>query len=301
MVVGMIGRLTWGAVVGVVGMVLAGCGGDDQDPPAAQGVVLAKAGWLPPAGVTVEKSTERWLNNAKMVMSDGNRKLEGGMSTVSRADLREEVVGDGVVRVTCVKDRQRNVLVVGGQQQMRPEVVNPLEGQSVLVSRRGPLWEARLESGTPPTPAEQMALNALTAEWMKNTDVKIYGTAPRVVGEEWEVDAAALPALAGAGETLTGNMTIKLVELAEFGGGRCAVLEGDLDVTGQLPAGAGAEPRKIRIKGKIKVRRSLEHFEDVSHELKGLMFMSGVQRVGAVDMTLVAEGELILRGVAAIR
>jgi hypothetical protein len=294
---GMIGRVATGAAVLVIGVMVGGCGSEQSE----EGIVLAKSGWSPPAGVTVEKSTERWLHNAKMVMSAGGRKLEGGMSTVSRGDFREEVVDRGVVRVTCVKDRQRNVMVVNGKQELRPEVVNPLEGQPVLVERRGPLWEARLESGKSPSPGEQRALHAMAAEWTKDTDVNIYGTAPRRIGDEWEVDAANLPSLAGAGEELSGTMTIRLSDLGEFGGYKCAVLEGDLDVTGQVPGAGGAAPRKFRIKGKIKVQRSLEHFVDLRYELKGLMFMSGIQKVGEVDMTLVAEGEMIMRGMAAIR
>ena len=51
--VGMIGRLMGGVAVLAVGLMLCGCGSEEE-----QGIVLAKEGWLRPPGVTVEKSTE---------------------------------------------------------------------------------------------------------------------------------------------------------------------------------------------------------------------------------------------------
>ncbi|WP_035613676.1 hypothetical protein, partial [Haloferula sp. BvORR071] len=109
----------------------------------------------------------------------------------------------------------------------------------------------------------------------KDSELAMYGEAPRKVGEKWNVDPKNLGGFADA-KNLTGTFTVEFVEIKDFQGTPCAVLKSQFDVVGQADSEGGEGPKMtMKLKGEALSHRSLADKEDLEAKITSTMTMDG--------------------------
>ncbi|MGJ8643016.1 MAG: hypothetical protein ACSHX9_06380 [Luteolibacter sp.] len=232
--------------------------------------VLAVAGEPIPAGTTAEY-------NSKMSMPDGVVKItlqgqlmDGTSEMESVEKRRVESLEDGSYRYLLIEEVENQTMTMMGQAQPMPPKVNPLVGLPVIVTKGADgTWVADLEEGevTPETITE---LDDIAEGLNDDDDAKLYGTEPRKVGDEWEVESADLMGV----ENGVGAFNLKFDSIEEYEGVRCAKITGNFEIKGTEEDAAEGE-MTITLTGNYLAYRSLEGRYDVSKKMNGTMSVKG--------------------------
>jgi hypothetical protein len=245
-------------------------GGGSVAGGAEDGVILAVEGEVLPVGKVQVYDYSMGMDGGKVSVKLPDQTSEGTLSMKETKKRKVESIGEGKYRYTMVEERKTERSTMMGQEQPAKETVNPLEGLAVIAEKGAEgTWTAKLESGEA-TAEMEAELEKIAEELSKDTDAKIYGTARRKVGDEWEVPGSDMMGVKGA----EGTVKLKFEGIEDFGGESCAKLTGTLDLSGS-PEGEVPEGIKMRMTGDFVVFRSIEHRVDRQNKLTGKMEVSG--------------------------
>ncbi len=115
----------------------------------------------------------------------------------------------------------------------------------------------------------------------------MYGDSPRKVGDEWKVD----PSKTGFGEgtDLTGDYSVKFVEVKDYQGAKCAVLKATYDFKGKIESQPGSPGLGMRMKGEAVSLRSIADLQDLDVQIDATMTLDGAPADG---VTMNVEGPM---------
>ncbi len=194
------------------------------------------------------------------------------MSSTHESEMRREILSNQTSRVTILGDLQRSKRTLGGLPQTDPPTEGALAGRTVTFGREGTAWRGTLEGGEA-SEEQQLEIEALAAKLGNEEAVAMFGTEPRRVGDEWEIDPSNASILTTGGE-FTGSYLLRFERVEEYEGLRCAVLEGTIDVSRRTVDRLGGEDSGMRINARASIYRSLDHLENLKSEIVGNLVMS---------------------------
>jgi hypothetical protein len=250
-------------------------------------LLLHDKDYHPPENSRVLKTMRMKMSSENLVLTMGELVLKGALTSTTGEEVQGLQINPDQARYLLTKSTSQNSFVLGGKEQVEPEEKAPLLQVSVILERAKDRWSARLEKGEA-TKEQEEALGELEDEWNADFDSEMYGTKPRRIGEQGEVDANDIPGFRDAAEGVKGKVTLTLVGEKAVNGERFARLKGTIDAVMMVKAEADDDPdTKIGLKGKIKLLRSLKYFTDTEIEMKGQMSMTveGPGSTGPMKMT----------------
>lgn len=251
---------------------------------AGESYVLAKKNFVPPAGSVLERENTFSIKDAPMEISAGGQKMKGVMNQSEKSVETLEVVSPAKLKLTLAAKRTVGKMLINGQEQKQPEKEDPLLGKTVVLDLVDGKWTAALDGGEPGA-EQKKALEKKAAEANRDSGYNIYGDKPRKPGDEWKVD----PAKTGIGdaEDVTGDFTVKFLEVKETESGKCAILQFTFDFKGKT--GEEGQKMDMSFKGEALATRSLEILEDIEVKLKGTLTIQGEPSPG---MSMKVEGPM---------
>jgi len=252
----------------------SGGGGVGSTAPAAKSSshILARKDELGAVGKARIANIEKVMSNAALKFEGGGQRMEG---TFSRREFRTEiteVLDKTKARLTLARIESEGSMVLNGTSQPTPENPDPLREVPVILELKDGTWTATFETGAP-TPAQQQALEKVAAEF-GGEGYTLYGDTPRKPGDRWEVDASKLGEFGGL-ESLAGTFRVEFIEVKEFKGTPCAVLEMKIDISGLATRERSIKPMSMKLKGNAVVHRSLEDLVDLEQLLEGEATIEG--------------------------
>jgi len=244
----------------------------------ADGHVLARKGSLPQPGKAITHSTVQEMKDAALTLEVGEQKIEGKASSKESTNEVVEGISATKVRRILTSKTSESRMVVMEQEQPGPEKADPLQGLPVILEEKDGKWTATLEEGEA-TPEQKPALEQLAKRNSGDSDLAIYGDAPRKPGDKWDVDLAKLPTFGGATD-LKGSFVVEFVEVKDIQGTPCAVLKSTVDLSGTT-AKEGDEPAlNIKMKGEMLTHRSLADLVDLESKLTATLNLDGTADQG---------------------
>ncbi len=264
--------------------------GEGADLPAATGYVLARPHALPPAGTKGHVSGRFEMVEAPMTLKMPDEQLVGTMTTRTEKAMRYEVLSATEVKILVEKDRDTQEMTLKGERQPRPPKVSPIEGQALTFTLLDGAWVASLDGGGELSDEQREKTKRLSEKLGGSEKVGIYGTGPRTVGEDWEIDPKHIPGM-GVDSNFQGTFHLKFDRVEDYEGHRCAVLLGSMKVVG-TPREDDESGLEINVTASVTTYRSLEHLEDLKMELAGEMSMSGSPQPG---VSMAVRGPLLIQ------
>ncbi|WP_035609859.1 hypothetical protein [Haloferula sp. BvORR071] len=261
-------------------------------PPASAGYVLVKKGLLPaPGTVRTDKLNYEQPESALAVKRDF--KTMKGSSTRKTASTEViEGLAPGKARRTLTSMTNEERTTYNGQEDIKPDKGDPLQGVPVILEYKDGTWTAELESGTPDS-GQQVALKELLDGYKSETDLVIFGETPRKPGEKWVVDASKVERFCGA-TGLEGPFSVEFLKVADVNGVPCAVLKTTFNISGK-PVGTGDEAKswKLSFKGNSLIHRSLTDLTDFESKIDCNYTMDGSP--GGRGVTMSIDGPLTIQ------
>lgn len=193
---------------------------------AGEEYVLAKKSYTPPPGTILTTETSMSMDNAVLTFVAGDHEIAGSAIRSQSQNDTMEILDSHRIRYICTGKQSKNEMAVNGKVQNTPEKPYPLLKKTVILERKDGMWAAYLEDHSEPDAATRKELDSRAKKMNKDMDFKIYGEAPRKVGDEWNADPSTTD-LCGEGNT-TGSFTLKFLEVKEIGGEKCAILKNHL-------------------------------------------------------------------------
>jgi len=233
----------------------------------AKTYVLAKKDYVPPVGSVLETDESMNLKEGKMQMNLQGQPMDGVMSITESATEKVEVLAADKLRYTLIKSANQQKMVMMGQAMPAENKAKAIVGKAIILTRKDGKWSGALEEGKA-TAEETLEIKGVVEKNNNRSDFKIYGDAPRKVGDEWEVDGSDLMGF----DELEGKVKVKFVKVEKLNGTDCAVLDCSFEVKGYPEEVQGAE---MGVSGKVMVHRSLKDMIDVSTKFNGTMAMNG--------------------------
>ncbi|MEP2775600.1 MAG: hypothetical protein ABJQ29_03475 [Luteolibacter sp.] len=235
--------------------------------------ILAVAGEPIPAGTVAEYASVMSMSDGVVKVTMQGQPMDGSADMKTVEKRRVESLADGSYRYLLIEEVETQKMTMMGQPQEMPAKVNPLVGKPVMVTKGADgVWVAKLEEGEA-TPDMISELEDVAKGLNEDEDAKLYGTVPRKVGDEWDVESADLMGI----DNGAGTFKVKFEGIEDFQGERCAKITGTYEIKGLGPdADAGESEMTISLKGDYLSYRSLEGRYDVRKEMKGSMVMESV-------------------------
>lgn len=232
--------------------------------------ILAVAGEPIPAGTTAEYQSKMTMPDGAVKITMPGQVIDGTSEMESVEKRRVESLEDGSYRYLLLEEVEKQTMTLMGQEQPSPPKVNPLAGLPVIVSKgEDGQWEAKLEEGEA-SPELVSELDEVAKGLNDDEDAKLYGTVPRKVGDEWEVESADLMGI----ENGKGVFTVKFESIEEYEGEQCAKISGKFEIKGTDEEEVAGE-MTIAIAGNYLAYRSLEGRYDLNKEMEGTMSVKG--------------------------
>lgn len=218
-------------------------------------------------------------SDAELKVEVAGQSFEGTLNAAKKEELIYDFISDEQIRVSILKNRSLEKSVMAGQEK-NEEDINPSEGKSFLLEKKKGKWvgtveKAELEDAEKEKIAEK--IEELEKNFNENEASQMYGTDPRKVGDSWDVDPTLMPGMTDL-DVNGGKLTLTFVEVKEFQGDLCAVLEMSYLIKGESTAEA-IEGMVMEIAGTGRVVRSLNLFTDLKTVGKMKMKMSGDMEV----------------------
>lgn len=269
-------------VIALLPFLFISCGkksaGKTAESPAAEatteGIVLARKDFLPAVGTVVTTVASMDMEDAVMKVKAGPQEMEGTATQKSSGKETLEILSPEKLRRNVISKKNSGKMSINGNEQPADDKTDPLEGIPVIVERKGGTWTAALESGDKPDAAQQKGLDKMVDEIVRNSDLQMYGAAPRKVGDKWEVDPSKLMNF-GEAEQITGTYSVEFVSVEDFQGTKCAVLKGIFEIKGKTVSEGNAPPMDLHFKGQAMSRRSIADMQDLDVEVDGTMAING--------------------------
>lgn len=257
--------------------------------------VLAVAGEPIPTGTTAEYQSKMTMPDGVVKITMQGQVMDGTSEMESVEKRRVESLEDGSYRYLLIEEVEKQTMTLMGQAQPMPPKLNPLVGLPVIVSKGGDgQWGAKLEEGEA-TPELVSELDEIAEGLNDDDDAKLYGTEPRKVGDEWEVESADLMGV----ENGKGVFKLKFDSIEEHEGERCAKITGKFEIKGTEEE-EGAGEMTITLAGDYLAYRSLEGRYDVSKKMDGTMSVKGdMEPQPGMTMQMDMSGKI--NAVAAVR
>ena len=233
----------------------------------AKTYVLAKKDYMPPAGTVLESTESMELNEGKMQMNIQGQAMEGLMSISENSTEKVEILAVDKIRYTLTEGESKQQMVMMGQAMPAENKSKAIVGKAILITKKDGTWSADLEKGEA-TVLEAPEIKSVAEKRNNQTDHKVYGTVPRKVGDEWEVDGADMMGM----EDMKGKVKVKFVKIEKFNGVDCAVLDCSMDLKGAPKDMKGVG---MTVAGKVVVHRSLKDMVDLNADFSGSMVMDG--------------------------
>ncbi|MEN8693189.1 MAG: hypothetical protein ACN4GG_11225 [Akkermansiaceae bacterium] len=241
--------------------------------------LLATKEYIPTVGTVREDKKAMLMKGAKMQLNISGQIMEGSMTMKDNEQEKYEILAADKIRYTLVQKDLEQKMIFMDQPMPIPAQPSPLVETPVIFTKKDGAWSGALEEGGASV-AQKDKIKDLEDAFNQDADFKVYGDTPRKVGDEWEVDAADIM----GDDELEGKIKVKFSRVEMFEGKNCAVIEGNLDLTGQPEEMAGAT---LKMVGKLTIHRSLADKTDISTKMDGSMSMIGKmepQPGMAVDM-----------------
>ncbi|MGJ8695450.1 MAG: hypothetical protein ACSHYF_03980 [Verrucomicrobiaceae bacterium] len=229
--------------------------------------VLYQENHVLPAGTVLERSLSNTVKDGKLKISMQGEMMDGGMTMETTESDKLESLEGGKYRYTLVSSDESQQMTLMGQPMPANAKVNVMVGKAVVLSKVEGKWVGKLEEGEA-TIEQNAEIVKIQTRLNEDPSAKLYGTAPRKVGDEWESDAAGMMGL----EDFNGKVKTKFVKIEKFQGVACAVLHSTIELNGTVDE---MEEMTMSLTGTVDSRRSLKDLEDLSFEMKGTMKMNG--------------------------
>ena len=236
----------------------------------AKSYVLAKKDYVPPVGTVLESSEAMNLKEGKMQMNFQGQPMEGLMSITESASEKVEILAADKIRYTLVKRASQQKMVMMGQAMPAEDKAKSIVGKAIVLTKKEGEWVGALEEGKA-SAQEELEIKSVADQHNNKykSDHKIYGDAPRKVGDEWEVDGSDLMGF----DDMEGKVKVKFTKVEKLDGVDCAVLDCTFEVKGSPEDLKGVE--EMTVTGKILVHRSIKDLVDVSADFTGTITMTG--------------------------
>jgi len=250
--------------------------------------VLYDVAKFPSKGTVITENETMGLNNCAIVMEMQGQKVNGSMSRNGEKIRVVTFDSDTQITVEVKKNSSSGGMTMMGQKQPIKEELEPLHGQTVILTKADGTWTGKLKEGEA-TDEQKKRIAKIAKNYNgAGNDAQIYGKTPRKIGDTWNVDPSKIDSFGADGEDLEGTFKVTFKGIEKFQGEDCAVLVADIDVTG--PTGDG--DAKMNLKGKARILRSLKNLVDLENKMEGKMKMSGTINQGAGTMKM--EGPMIM-------
>ncbi|GAA5127848.1 hypothetical protein JIN84_08105 [Luteolibacter yonseiensis] len=246
--------------------------------PADAPVILAKRGYLPPAGTKTGMELSIAMEDANVQIDAGGQQMQGKVNQSTKGSETLEFLPGEKIRRTVVSKKISGKMTINGMDQPIPDSSDPLEGSTVLLSKTDGKWTAALEDGSSPTEAQLTAIEKMAKPLNNESDAETYGEAPRKIGDKWEVDPTKIGSF-GEAENLTGTYSVEFVRVEDYQGTPCAVLKAKIDLKGTT-ASKGRGSMKMRIRGDVMTHRSLKDMTDLQVVTSGSVDLDGAPAPG---------------------
>ncbi|MGC4015801.1 MAG: hypothetical protein QM755_14940 [Luteolibacter sp.] len=246
---------------------------------AQDSYVLAKKDDMPKPGTKCEVAKKMAMKNGVLKVKAGDQAMDGTCAlSESETESIEYKSADKVKRVVTAGEKSQQ-MTMNGQELPNEPHPNALLKVPVILTKADGEWTAALEDGKDPSDEQQGELEKKEKDQDKSSDVEMYGTDPRKVGDTWTVDAADLPFAKNEKDT-KGSLKITFKGVEDCGGKKCARLEGPMELSGKTDEG-----QQISLKGNVVILRSLDDHLDMKVDFTGKMEMSGDIPNGSMSMS----------------
>ena len=250
---------------------------------------LAKKGYVPPVGTVLTLENSMTMKDSAMTIEAQGQQIEGKASRTSSRQEISEVISPTKLRVTIKKADSQGTMTVNGQDQETPEEPEALLNHPIILELNDGKWTASLESGGEPTARQKARLNDKEKSANQESDLEMYGTTPRKVGDEWKADPSKIGV--GEGTEMKGDYKVKFVEVKEVNGIKCAVLKATYDFKGKMDPSAG-KVSSLAMKGEAVSVRSIADLTDLEVRLNSTTTVD-VSPADGVAVHIVGPTEMI--------
>lgn len=219
-----------------------------------------------PIGTTLTLADTLTMKDVALEMVSPDEKGVGTMSSIERKAEVRTIDSKTQVTAMIIRDELEGSFIIEGRKIPQPDKKNPLHGKTLVFKKVDKSWTADLKEGSADEKT-QKAIDARLKQWNDPSQAAMFGLERRKVGDTWNVDPSKLSLFAdNKGEKPTGDFKMTFDSIRKHDGHECAVLIGDMDVTGRMDDG-----QMVSLKGKSTVFISLEYLISLSHVLEAQM------------------------------
>ena len=285
--------LSIAVVVGV-----SGCGGEDsnesgenEEVKKGPSFVLAKKDAVLPVGTKVAVSGKFLIEDVQLSIRDSRQLEVGSYWSTREKTMQYEVVAPSKLNVK-VESSLEKVRVLRKDQPLSEESKNgSLVGIPMVVELKDGKWSSSPVQKIELNEQQQEAALELVDSVSGIEGLRMYGSEPRHVGQNWNVTPSAIPGMEDS--EVSGTFKLSFDRLEEFDGHQCAVLIGMIAVTGTQGEGLTSQ-----MSASTTIYRSIEHMVDLKMKIEGRLTLmqvdSGVQKTVRGPFTMDRERKLIL-------
>ncbi|WP_435894300.1 hypothetical protein [Oceaniferula spumae] len=250
--------------------------------PEVAGYLLFDSSKTLPVGTVRTETEVMTMKDCKLTMEMQGQKMDGSMTRVGEKVSVYTVDSDDKITMKVEKSASEGSMVMMGQQQNQPKELDELHEKTVVFTKTDGVWTGKLDGGEA-TEKQQEKIEKIAKKINGDGDSKhIYGTERRKVGDSWDADTSKITSFGDDGQKLSGTFKVTFEGVETFKDQKCAVLVADVDLTS--PTGEG--DMVMKVKGKFRIHRSLEHLVDLENEMEGTVTMNGTINQGAGKMTV---------------
>lgn len=264
---------------------LSSCGEKEEmekEEEEARGYVLARPNALPPAGTKVAVSGIFDFSDVPLVLRKDGKSVVGTRWSATEKVLSYEVVSPTQVKILVVKDVDTQKIVVGGVPRSQPPKTSPITGQALTFVLGDGGWTGTLDGGGELSEEQMEEVSNLADKLKSSEPIGVYGTAPRKVGDKWEVDPNNVPGMEDS--EVTGAFRLSFDRLEELDGHQCAVTIGTINISGSK-RDKESKGFELQLTATVTTYRSIDYLEDLKRSITGHMTLSGMGDDG-VQMTV---------------
>lgn len=248
-----------------------------------EGYILAADSPIPPEGSVRITETTFSLSEGAMSLRMGDEVMEGTMEVQGASTERIVGLSPDSARWTLDASSEKTTLDMMGEVEQQIAEEDPLLGKTSLIERDASgVWSIRLEDGEADEEIEDTLteqLNSLVAKSGRSVEVEMFGEAPRMPGDSWEVDVADVFHSIHNIDSPEGTITVSFDHVEESEAGDVAILSYVIDVSGFA---ADEEGTEISTTGTGQIRRCLVELTTLEDTLTGQLSVSSEAMPGMV-------------------
>jgi len=245
---------------------------------SAEEYILAKKGYIPPAGTTFEENSTFSLKGAVLDIQQGGKNLKGSMQSTEKSTSVIEFVSQKKVIQTITAFDSSTQSKINGQLTPAKKDTNPLLNTPLTFINKDDKWvveDLNTLSDEAKEKAQEKA-DLLSA----NINKSLYGYDARKVGDEWVADNGSLISLLGdTNEIDKASATIKFNSVEKVNNIRIAKFTVTIKAEGKIENGT-----KLTMEGPLTISRDIDNFIDL--DASGKISMTAAFAQGPMVMTV---------------